>query len=169
LYEISLESSPPPSFEQFAQDDQIDLNSVEEAARDWYETDKATNLSEEQSRVLHRIMTDVIGNRQAKMFMLAREHSNDPMIQSLFDLRLVHLIFRGYSDKENPGRRYNIYSLDYGTYVDLKRTKREPESFEFFETIGEEETKDRIVPFADKRSIRRVILDPRILRGAVSA
>jgi hypothetical protein len=96
------------------------------------------------------------------------------MIQSLFDLRLVHLIFRGYSDKENPGRRYNIYALDYGTYVDLKRTKREPESFQFFETIEEdeeeeEETKDRIVPFADKRSIRRVILDPRILPGAVSA
>jgi hypothetical protein len=60
------------------------------------------------------------------MFMLSREHSGNPMIQSLFDLRLIHLISRGYSDKENPGQRYNIYALDYGTYVDLKRTKSEP-------------------------------------------
>lgn len=140
----------------------IDVNSVEEAARDWYETDKAVNLSPAQSVVLHKIMSDVIGNRQAKSFMLARQLSTHPMIQSLFDLRLIHLILRGYSDKENPGLRYNIYSLDYGTYVDLKRTKSAPELTLAFPEI-EPVTTDRIVPFADKRSIRRVILDPAIL------
>jgi hypothetical protein len=139
----------------------IDLNSVEESARDWYETDKSTVLGDAQRTALNRIMTDVIGNRQAKMFMLAREHAGHPMIQGLFDLRLIHLISRGYSDKENPGLRYNIYSLDYGTYVDLKRTKSEPEDFE---ETDEESTlhSERVVPFKDKRSIRRIILDPSI-------
>ncbi|MCA5893289.1 hypothetical protein LEP48_07940 [Isoptericola sp. NEAU-Y5] len=136
----------------------IDLNSVEEAARDWYETDKSTALSEGQRTALHRIITDVIGSRQTKMFMLSREHADNKMILSLFDLRLIHLISRGYSDKENPGQRYNIYALDYGTYVDLKRTKAEPTDFEIEEEDDTPSPRDRIVPFADKRSIRRVIL-----------
>lgn len=140
----------------------IDLNAVEEAARAWYETDKSTTLSRQQREALHMIVNDVIGNRQAKMFMLAREHSDDAMVQSLFDLRLLHLVSRGYSDKENPGLRYNIYALDYGTYVDLKRTKREPESFVDVDDVPQEGQAERIVPFADKRSIRRIILNPSI-------
>lgn len=141
----------------------IDLHSVEEAARDWYETDKSTVLSAAQRDALHKIIADVIGTRQTKMFMLRREDADHPMIQSLFDLRLLHLISRGYSDKENPGQRYNIYALDYGTYVDLKRTKAQPEELE---QSGDDEeaqlTPERIVPFADKRSIRRVILQTAI-------
>jgi hypothetical protein len=142
----------------------IDMHSVEEASRDWYETDKAINLSTAQSIVLHRIMSDVIGNRQAKSFMLARHYAAHPMIQSLFDLRLVHLTLRGYSDKESPGLRYNIYSLDYGTYVDLKRTRAAPQTVMLeFDELSDPDKKEHIVPFSDKRSIRRVILDPTIL------
>ena len=149
----------------------IDLHSVEEAARDWYETDKSTALSMNQREALHRIIEDVIGSRQTKMFMLSRSDADHPMIQSLFDLRLLHLILRGYSDKENPGKRYNIYALDYGTYVDLKRTKAEPEGlFEVPEadeskaiTDTKQEQDERLVPFKDKRSIRRVILQTNVL------
>lgn len=142
----------------------IDLNSVEEAARDWYETDKSTVLSSTQREALQKIITDVIGTRQTKMFMLRREDADHPMVQSLFDLRLIHLISRGYSDKENPGQRYNIYALDYGTYVDLKRTKSMPDDLERVSESGieVEATPERIVPFADKRSIRRVILQTSI-------
>lgn len=141
----------------------IDLHSVEEAARDWYETDKSASLSDQQHTALQRIIRDVIGSRQTKMFMLSREHANHPIIMSLFDLRLIHLIERGYSDKENPGLRYNIYALDYGTYVDLKRTKVEPAGMLFEDmAIGEQPTDVPLVPLADKRSIRRVILQTSI-------
>jgi hypothetical protein len=140
----------------------IDLRSVEEAARDWYETDKSTVLSDQQRTALRLIMTDVIGRRQAKMFMLASEHASHPVVQGLFDLRLIHLISRGYSDKENPGLRYNIYSLDYGTYVDLKRTHSEPEQFILDAVDNDDAGFDRVVPFQDRRSIRRIILDPAI-------
>lgn len=154
----------------------IDLHSVEEAARDWYETDKSTALSGKQREALHRIIQDVIGNRSTKMFMLSRSDADHPMIQSLFDLRLLHLILRGYSDKENPGKRYNIYALDYGTYVDLKRTKAEPDGLfeveEGEESHGEtpgQATDERLVPFKDKRSIRRVILETSIFDDLVQA
>lgn len=62
---------------------------------------------------------------------------------------------RGYADKDNPGVRYNIYTLDYGTYVDLMNTSKQPQ-IEFIEFI--EGDKDLVVPFNDKRSIRRIIL-----------
>lgn len=141
----------------------IDLHSVEEAARDWYETDKSASLSDQQHTALQRIIHDVIGTRQTKMFMLSREHADHPMILSLFDLRLLHLIERGYSDKENPGLRYNIYALDYGTYVELKRTKVEPDGVLFEDiALAEERIGERLVPLADKRSIRRVILQTAI-------
>jgi hypothetical protein len=36
--------------------------------------------------------------------------------------------------KDNPGVRYNIYSIDYGTYVDLIGTSKEPQlELELFE------------------------------------
>jgi hypothetical protein len=142
----------------------IDMNSVEEAARDWYETDKSANLSDEQQRVLHKIIEEVIGARRARSFLIDRSAALHPMIQSLFDLRLLHLMRRGYSDKQNPGLRYNIYTLDYGTYVDLKRTKSQPE-LGLLE--GVDDAEDRLVPFDDQRSIRRIILDPAILEPPV--
>ncbi|WP_343919799.1 hypothetical protein [Agrococcus citreus] len=146
----------------------IDMRAVEDAARDWYETDKSANLSDAQRVALDKIVSLVIGERKTKMFMLKREHSQNALILSLFDERVLHLIDRGYSDKENPGLRYNIYGLDYGTYVDLKRTKASPEttlfdgepelSAEF--SAEDDRSASALVPRADRRSIRRVILDP---------
>jgi hypothetical protein len=67
---------------------------------------------------------------------------------------------RGYADKDNPGVRYNIYTLDYGTYVDLIGTSKQPQLL-LYETAGE--PSDIVVPFDDKRSIRRIILTEQIL------
>ncbi len=140
--------------------DKIDIRAVREAARQHYEKDKAVNLSNTQHAVLERIIADVIGGKHARSFLLLREHARHPTVESLFDFRIIHLIERGYADKENPGKRYNIYTLDYGTYVDLINTKKAPElGFEEASTSGD----DRIVPFDDKRSIRRIILSPEIL------
>jgi hypothetical protein len=52
-----------------------------------------------------------------------------------------------------PGVRYNIYSLDYGTFVDLIGTSKQPEI-----DFGDHAEGDVIVPFDDKRSIRRIVL-----------
>lgn len=98
--------------------------------------------------------------------MLPRELERNSIIQRLFDARVLHLMQRGYADKDNPGTRYNIYTLDYGTYVDLINTSKQPElellerreaDLESFE--GESsESEEFIVPFDDKRSIRRIVL-----------
>jgi hypothetical protein len=141
----------------------ITVPTVTAAAREWYESDKQTNLGEEQHELLRNLIEQVIGDRHARSFMVAREDSSAPLLRSLIDQRVVHVIRKGYADKDNPGIRYNIYTLDYGCYVDLKGTKREP-TFELEEGEGD----DIIVPFDDRRRIRRIIVSHEMLFPAAS-
>jgi hypothetical protein len=130
---------------------------VTEAAKQWFEQDKAQHLDNQMHNVLRKIVDDVIGKKRARAFLLPLSLEKHPMILRLFDARVIHHLQRGYADKDNPGVRYNIYTLDYGTYVDLMGTSKAPQiEFEGFssETAGV----DVVVPFDDKRSIRRIVL-----------
>ncbi len=138
----------------------IDRKAVVESARQWFEKDKAQNLDDELHELLRRIVSEVIGRRKARSFMIPRELERHSLVQRLFDARVLHLMQRGYADKDNPGNRYNIYSLDYGTYVDLLNTSKQPELGFFEDNNGEEEF---VVPFDDKRRIRRIILTEQVL------
>lgn len=141
--------------------DSIDKRAVLEAARQWFEQDKSQQLDEYLQTVLSRIVHEVIGARKSRSFMLPREIERHATIQRLFDARVIHHMQRGYADKDNPGLRYNIYSVDYGTYVDLLGTARQPDTDVVLRDDVEDE--DVVVPFDDKRSIRRIILDKSIL------
>jgi hypothetical protein len=132
---------------------------VIEGARQWFEQDKATHLDEEMQLVLRRIVDEVIGKKKARSFLLARELQRHTMVHRLFDARVLHQMQRGYADKDNPGVRYNIYTLDYGTYVDLIGTSREPQISLWDDAVDD----DLVVPFDDKRSIRRIVLTEDIL------
>ena len=144
--------------------DTIDQKSVLAASRQWFEQDKQKNLDHELSDTLRRIVDEVIGKRRGRSFLISRELEKHKMIQRLFDARVLHLMQRGYADKDNPGVRYNIYTLDYGTYVDLLNTSKEPQMNLIEESPAEEAT---VVPFDDKRSIRRIVLTEAILEPTV--
>lgn len=142
--------------------EKVERGFVLEAARQWFEQDKAGNLDSQLQAVLRRITDEVIGKRRARSFLLLRELGDHPVVQRLVDLRVLHLVRRGYADKDKPGVRYNIYSLDYGTYVDLMNTSKRPDlGFEVAAENGHGE--DFVVPFDDKRSIRRINLTREIL------
>lgn len=137
----------------------IDKKSIAMAAKKWYEDDKRKDLDEELILLLGKIINEVIGDKKARAFMLSRDLEGNNLIQGLVDARVLHLIAKGYSGQDKSGERYNIYSLDYGTYIDLKSTKNAVEP-DFFEA---EEGSDFVVPFDDKRSIRRIILNKNLL------
>lgn len=141
--------------------EKIERAAVLEGARQWFEQDKEGNLDDTLREVLRRITDEVIGERQARSFLLPRELGDHPIIQKLFDLRVLHLVQRGYADKDKPGVRYNIYCLDYGTYVDLLNTSKRPDLG--FTVREDEDQSNFVVPFDDKRSIRRIILTQEIL------
>jgi len=140
----------------------IELNAIEQAASHWFQTDKMQNLDENLMAKLSRIVNSTIGEHRARSFLVDRELETHPILQQLSDYRILHLVKRGYADKDNPGRRYSIYTLDYGTYVELKRTSKQI-TLDFVEFKNEMELKNKIVPFDDKRTIRRIILDKKIL------
>jgi hypothetical protein len=140
----------------------IDLKAIEQAARSWFETDKEQNLDGNLRKILQSIVDNVIGQRQARSFLVERDLEKHSVIQQLADSRIIHLVKRGYADKDNPGRRYSIYTLDYGTYVDLIHTSKQPE-LDMIESSDGVVDSERIVPFDDKRSIRRIILTNEIL------
>jgi Cdc6-like AAA superfamily ATPase len=139
--------------------EKIDRGSIVSAAKQWYEQDKIKELSDDLREVLQRIVQEVIGNRRARAFLTSRGLERHPVIQRLFDARVLHVIQRGYADTDNPGIRHDIYSIDYATYLDLMNTTKAPQV-----DLGAAMGPDYVVPFNDRRSIRKVILDPEVLK-----
>jgi len=94
--------------------------------------------------------------------MLRRDLANRDDIKRLVDARVLHLIQKGYADKDTPGKKYNIYTIDYGMYVDLLTTSKAPDGF-IQKVLDELEDSELIVPFDDKRTIRRIIVNQELL------
>ncbi|MGL5849989.1 MAG: hypothetical protein ACRCZD_04315 [Phycicoccus sp.] len=136
---------------------------VREAASQLYTTTKAAQLNgiPVARALLDRILNDVISGRKARAFLIKQDQTQDTLIQQLVDDRILHIIKRGWSGKDNPGERYDVLQIDYGCYVHLLGTNAAPQSLlggnddeEFSAVVGDVE-----VPDEDYRAIRRAILD----------
>lgn len=137
----------------------ISIPIIRKAARNWFDEDKRGSISAipNTSGLLDWIISDVINTRQARAFML-KSNENDNLINYLYDARILHIIKQNVSSKDTPGMRYNVYSIDYGCYVDLINTARAPKGL-FEDEIEDNQTEFINVPRDDYRSIRRAILD----------
>jgi hypothetical protein len=106
--------------------------------------------------LLRWIIDEIIGNRNARAFLLSSD-KQDEIVEYLFDNRIIHLIKQNISSKDNPGERFNVFAIDYGTYVHLINTSEEPKGLFLAETEDGEAYIE--VPVNDYRSIRRSILN----------
>lgn len=143
-----------------AADSKISMENIRTAARIWFTRgkEKAVSTNENAFELLQWIRDKVIGERNARAFLLKTNHK-DPLIDYLFDARVIHLIKENVSGKDEPGVRYNVYSIDYGCYVDLMNTNNSPKGL--FEAT-EQDSENSIfvdVPKNDYRAIRRAILN----------
>ena len=137
----------------------ISIKNVREAARTWYVKDKHSNVvrHDKASKLLNWIIDEVIKGRQARAFLL-EDNVQDDLIRYLFDARLLHIIRKDISAKDTPGHRYYVYSIDYGCYCEMIKSRRDNQFCLF--SVGDENGEERvIVPKNDYRSIRRAILD----------
>jgi hypothetical protein len=141
--------------------EKISIPTVRVAARQWFQRDKeaAIRSNSDAQDLLHWIIDKVIAHRRARAFLL-KSGTRHPLIDSLFDARLLHVIKRSISGQDQPGVRYDAYKLDYGCYVDLLATTKAP-THELFETEmpSDEGAAGIKVPTDDYRAIRRAILD----------
>jgi hypothetical protein len=142
---------------QKASDRKISVPDIRSAARSWYLRGKeaAVNSDPEAQRLLHWIIDQVIGARRSRAFLL-RSGTRHPLIDTLFDERVLHVIKRGMSSRDEPGVRYDAYKIDYGAYVDLISTDHAPMGLL---PLDDEKEKFIDVPPDDYRAIRRAILD----------
>ncbi|MDM1409021.1 hypothetical protein [Myroides sp. DF42-4-2] len=145
-----------------ANDNKISIENVRSAARTWYGRGKEKAITSNQAahKLLLWIIDEVIGQRSARAFLL-QTNKKDKIIDYLFDSRVLHIIKENISGKDKPGLRYNVYSIDYGCYVDLLNTKNAPKGlFAVIDDSEDDETEIYIdVPKTDYRAIRRAILD----------
>ncbi len=153
---------------QRALDNQISVSDIRGAARTWYMRAKqqAVSTKPRAQDLLNWIIDEVIQHRQARAFLLGSD-VRDELIDFLYDARVLHVIRQGVSAQDIPGRRFNVYSLDYGCYVDLINTIKAPKG------LFEAEIDDREgyveVPHTDFRSIRRAILELEPFYSGVSS
>ncbi|MEK9501395.1 hypothetical protein [Gaopeijia maritima] len=144
---------------QRALNDAISVEHVRTAARSWYQRDKeaAVGANPTARALLHWAIDRVIGDRRARAFLLRSDISH-PLIDTLFDARVLHILKKSIAAHDQPGIRYDVYKLDYGCYVDLITTVRAPQGLL---PVGNENAEAGFVevPPDDYRSIRRAILD----------
>jgi hypothetical protein len=142
---------------QKASDAKISIPHVRSAARIWYQRSKeaAINSDAGAQRLLHWIIEEVIGKKKSRAFLLP-SGTRHPLIDTLYDERVLHLVKRGISAQDQPGIRYYAYKVDYGAYVELIATDRAPKGL-----LALDEGNDQFieVPPDDYRAIRRTILD----------
>lgn len=145
-----------------ALDNRLAMNHIRASAKNWYQRDKeaAVRANESATELLHWVIDEVIAHRRARGFLL-RSTARHPIIDYLFDARILHLLKRNVSAHDEPGVRYNVYKLDYGCYVDLINTTRNPQGLLAMGSENEAGEPDFFVdvPPDDYRSIRRAILN----------
>jgi len=144
---------------QYADIDRIRIQDIRKAARSWYQRDKEAFVAASRpvESLLHWIIDEVIGNRRTKGFLLAPDGFRDDNIRTLYDGRVLHLLRRGISSRDDPGVRFNAYGLDFGCYVHLTAA-RAPLSL-FDADIDGTGVSNQAVPADDYRSIRTARLD----------
>lgn len=144
---------------QKAGEDKISVQHIRTAARSWYQRDKlnAASASKNAADLLKWIISEVIGNRNARAFLL-EQGKDHQLIGILYDARVLHVLKRGVHGGDVAGVRFNAYALDYGCYVDLIATVKAPRGLF---VVDDEDGHDQWVevPQDDYRSIRRAILD----------
>ncbi len=94
---------------------QIAVTDVRKAAREWYQQDKmsVTKSAPALADVLNHVVTEVIENRRTRAFLFPT-NANSPEIDRLYDARLLHLLKKSISSNDEPGKRYDVYKIDYG-------------------------------------------------------
>jgi len=148
-----------------AGDSKISTSHIRDAAAQLYQTTKSAQLNAvpEARLLLEAILQSVLAGRKARAFLLAQEDTAHPLIQQLVDDRILHIIKKGYSHKDEPGARFDVLEIDYGCYVGLLGTSGAPQKL-----LGKDSSEDDdvmsalyagiVVPEDDYRAIRRAVL-----------
>ncbi len=110
------------------------------------------------------LLNNVLKSYKSRTFLVETGKDEHPRLIRLLNERIVHRLNEVYSHPDKPGLRYEVFTLDHGAYIRFRGTVNEPKENVFFDTGSlanlSEQERSSIVPFDDKRSIRRIVFDP---------
>ena len=143
----------------------ISIPHIQNAAASWYANEKEVNIKKEKDiqATINFLLDRVLKNYKSRTFMVEVGQDEHPKLLRLLNERIIHKLNIKYSHPDRPGLRYELFTLDYGAYVSYHGTVNEPNQlFLFAEDIAllDEIEKQSILPFDDKRSIRRIVFNP---------
>lgn len=142
----------------YSENNRIKIETVRRAAHEWFLQDKKAAISDESSNnLLNWIVDKVIRGMHSRGFLVEERFSKNEQLMKMFDQRVLHIVKRGYSAQDRPGIRFDMWTIDYGAYVDLIGTKNEPRKLLGDDAPGQDT--DVSVPILDRRKVRRSILD----------
>ena len=91
---------------------------VRAAAKEWFEKDKVKVLDRSEYQELSRIEQRCLDHLKSRYFLLRSEEVGDEFLQ-LLDARVIHRVARRYVHPDRVGERFDVFRLDYGSYMSL--------------------------------------------------
>lgn len=144
----------------------ISIPHVRGAASTWFDNAKYANIRDEEQprKTLEFLINKAIKGYKSRTFMVEAAKARSPILTRLLNERVLHKLSGFYSHPDRPGERYELFTVDYGAYVRFKDTVNEPYQIVLLPSdkvadLSDDEKK-YMVPFDDKRSIRRIVFDP---------
>jgi hypothetical protein len=102
------------------------------AAREWYVRDKERAIASHPYalELLHWLVDEIVTNRYSTAFFLRQDtDAQHPLIRYLYDARLLHILSNDVAANDQPGIRFTLYRLDYGSYLQIQPTGAAPGTF----------------------------------------
>jgi len=148
----------------------ISIPHVRSAAAGWFDNEKYANIRDEKGPcdTLKFIINQVITGYKSRTFMVEASKASSSALTRLLNERVLHKLSGFYSHQDRAGERYELFCVDYGAYVKFKDTKNEPYQIVMpltneLASLNNDERR-YMVPLDDKRSIRRIVFDPDMLK-----
>lgn len=153
-------------FRQSSSAKTITIPHIRDAAGAWYTSEKESNIRAEKEvrETISFLLDRVLKGYKSRTFLVESGREEHPRLLRLLNERILHRLNAKYSHPDRPGLRYELFTLDYGAYVAYRGTVNEPTQQALFteeelKSLSESE-KLGIVPYDDRRSIRRIVFDP---------
>jgi hypothetical protein len=102
-----------------ASDRPISRRDVNMASRDYFLRDKEGKTAPEAADLLSEIVQRCVDQNSRQLVLLRPSESDNPLVQALYDNRLLHRIQQGITLDSEVGKRFDLYLVDYGCFVDI--------------------------------------------------
>jgi hypothetical protein len=102
-----------------AGDKAITAYNINVAARDYFLRDKEGKISAKAEQLLNRLVKDCVEKETRVLVLRRRYESDNPLIQSLYDNRLIHRMQQGVFVDDDYSAKFDVYLVDYGCFANI--------------------------------------------------